>query len=241
MKNDIPGLRQLWKLAFGDTDAFLDSFFGTAYSPKRCHLLKVDGRVAAALYWFRCSCNEQKIAYIYAVATHPDFRGQGLCRRLMEETHHILAEQGYDATLLVPQDDGLRKMYAAMGYRDATAVSEFTCEAGQPIALTEVDADTYAALRQQFLPEGSVVQEGENLRFLSTYARFYRGESCLLAVSGRQIPELLGSRKNAPGILAALGLEKGSFRTPGQDIPYAMFLPLTKTARMPKYFGFAFD
>ena len=241
MKNDVPGLRQLWKLAFGDTDAFLDSFFSTAYSPDRCHLLKVDGRVAAALYWFRCSCDEQRIAYVYAVATHPDFRGQGLCRKLMQETHALLTRQGYDAVMLVPQDAGLRKMYAAMGYRDATAVTEFTCQAGEPIPLTELDADAYVTLRRQFLPAGAVVQEGENLRFLNTYARFYRGDDCLLAVSGSQILELLGSRENAPGILAALGLAEGSFRTPGQDIPYAMFLPLGEYAPMPSYFGFAFD
>ena len=241
MKNDIPGLRQLWKLAFGDTDEFLDSFFSAAYSPERCHLLKVDNRVAAALYWFPCSCSDQKIAYIYAVATHPDFRGQGLCRRLMQETHTILTQQGYDAVLLVPQDAGLRKMYTAMGYRNATSVSEFTCEAGQPIALTEVDAGTYAALRLSILPPGSVVQEGENLRFLSTYARFYQGEDCLLAVSGSQIPELLGSREKAPGIVAALGLKSGNFRTPGADVPYAMFLALTDKATAPSYFGFAFD
>ena len=241
MKNDIPGLRQLWKLAFGDTDAFLDSFFGTAYSPDRCRLLKIQGTVAAALYWFDCSVENQKTAYVYAVATHPDFRGQGLCRKLMQETHSLLKAQGYDSVVLVPQDTGLRKMYAAMGYRDATSVSEFTCEPGDPIPLSEVDADTYAALRRTFLPAGSVVQEGENLRFLTTYARFYRGEDCLLAVSGSQILELLGSRENAPGIVAALGLEAGSFRTPGKDTPYAMFLPLAETAHMPTYFGFAFD
>ena len=28
----ISGLRQLWKLAFGATAAFLDGFFGTAFS-----------------------------------------------------------------------------------------------------------------------------------------------------------------------------------------------------------------
>ena len=241
MKSDIPGLRQLWKLAFGDTDAFLDSFFGTAYSPDRCRLLKIQGTVAAALYWFDCSVENQKTAYVYAVATHPDFRGQGLCRKLMQETHSLLKIQGYDSVVLVPQDTGLRKMYAAMGYRDATSVSEFTCEPGDPIPLAEVDADTYAALRRTFLPAGSVVQEGENLRFLTTYARFYRGEDCLLAVSGSQILELLGSREIAPGIVAALGLETGSFRTPGRDTPYAMFLPLAETAHMPTYFVFAFD
>ena len=32
--NEIPGLRQLWQEAFGDADAFLDSFFQTAFSPR---------------------------------------------------------------------------------------------------------------------------------------------------------------------------------------------------------------
>ena len=35
-ENLIPGLRELWKKAFGDTDEFLDLFFSTAYSPDRC-------------------------------------------------------------------------------------------------------------------------------------------------------------------------------------------------------------
>ena len=239
--NDIIGLRQLWKLAFGDTEEFLDKFFSTAFAPERCHVLKQEGQIVAALYRFDCSMGEQKLAYLYAVATHPDFRGQGLCRRLMGQTHGMLKEQGYDGVLLVPQDGGLRKMYAAMGYQDATSVAEFSCEAGEALPMAAVDADAYATLRRKFLPEKGVVQEGENLRFLDTYACFYQGSDFLAAVSGKQIVELLGNRRRAAGIFAALGLEGGDVRTAGEEVPYAMFLPLTEWAQMPAYFGLAFD
>lgn len=239
--SEISGLRQLWKLAFGDTEEFLDGFFGTAFSDDRCRFLKLDDRVAAALYWFDCQYDGRKLAYVYAVATHPDFRGRGMCRQLMGQTHELLKGQDYDGVVLVPQDTGLRKMYAAMGYQNATSVAEFSCEAGEPIPLTERDTAEYALLRRKYLPEGGVVQEGENLRFLSTYAKFYAGEDFLAAVSGAQIAELLGNRDAATGILGALGIASGSVRMPGEEKPFAMFLPLKENVPAPSYFGFAFD
>ena len=245
MKNDIPGLRQLWKLAFGDTDEFLDSFFSTAYSPERCHLLKVDNRVAAALYWFPCSCSDQKIAYIYAVATHPDHRGKGLCSQLMGTAHEVLRQQGYAAAMLQPADPGLRRMYRKMGYRTATCISEFTCSASEPIPLRKISPEEYGILRRRLLPEGGLIQEGTSLTYLHSYATLYAGADFLLAgavIDGAFVGmELLGSRDAAPGILGALGVETGSFRCPGSDIPFGMFLPLTEDAKEPAYLGLVFD
>ena len=102
------GLKDLWKLAFGDSDEVIEAFFRTAFAPERCRYLEIGGQTATALYWFDTQWTGQKFAYLYAVATHPDFRGQGLCRRLMEETHAILTEQGYDGALLMPAEAGLR-------------------------------------------------------------------------------------------------------------------------------------
>ena len=239
-------LRQLWKLAFGDTEAFLDGFFSTAYSPDRCRYLTVDGTVAAALYWFDCQCFDEKYAYLYAVATHPDFRGRGLCRKLMARTHKQLKEQGYAGCLLVPQEEGLRTFYGKMGYHNMGNVAEFTAVPGEkPAPLGEIVAEEYAALRRRYLPRGSVVQEGENLRFLARQARFYAGEDFLLAGNIEDgflwAMELLGSAEAAPGILKALGCVRGRFRTPGEALPFAMFLPLQENAPAPQYFGHAFD
>lgn len=238
-------LRKLWQLAFGDSDDFLDLFFRTAYSPRRCRCVTAEGQVAAALYWFDTECGGLKFAYIYAVATHPDFRNRGLCRELMEKTHALLAEQGYDGALLMPAEAGLRQMYGKMGYRDCCNVSEVSCSAGKEIPVRGISKDEYARLRRAFLPQGGVIQEGTNLDYLATYARFYTGEDFLLAAVSAgeflQGIEILGNINAAPGILAALGHSHGHFRTPGKAIPFAMFRPLTEDATPPKYFGLAFD
>jgi len=243
----LPMLRRLWKTAFGDTEDYLSAFFETAFSPLRSRVAMEGGETAGMLYWFDVSCREQKMAYIYAVATHPGHRGKGVCRNLMADTHALLKEQGYAAALLVPQSGDLRNMYAAFGYRGCTTVSELFCAAGRdPVPLHIIDREEFARLRREYLPEGGVVQEGENLRFLNTQVRFYRGTDFLLAAQEQEEgtlfgAELLGSAEAAPGILKALGRSQGTFRTPGSKLPFAMFLPLSESAREPAYFGFPFD
>jgi len=241
---DIHQLRQLWKEAFGDTDAFLDSFFGTAFALERCRCIVENGQVAAALYWFSCECDGQPSAYIYAVATGKQFRGQGLCRKLMADTHTHLKNMGYAGALLVPGDLGLREMYRAMGYEDMTGIRQFSCRADAPIPMESIDAQQYATLRRERLPQNAVLQEGENLRFLQTMAQFYKGEGFLLcAVKENErltALELLGNAAAAPGIVATLGCTEGTFTVPGEE-PFAMGIPFAPDFQKPSYFAFAFD
>lgn len=245
MRIDEQSLRRLWQEAFGDDDPFLDAFFSTAYSPRRCRTLHVSGQLAAALYWFDCSFQGQKIAYLYAVATVKAFRGRGLCRRLMEDTHRHLADLGYAGTLLVPGEASLFQMYTGLGYETVSGISEFSCTAAPgKLTLEQTSRDEYARLRRQLLPAGGVLQEGENLAFLETQYSFFKGAGCLLAASRRDenlfCAELLGDCSAAPGILAALGCQDGTFRTPGNTRPFAMYHAFTD-APAPSYFGLAFD
>ena len=236
--------RRLWKQAFGDTDAFLDTFEQTAYAEERSHTLTVDGQLAAALYWFDCMVEGQKAAYIYAVATEATYRGRGLCRRLMEETHTRLREQGYDSALLVPGEPPLVAMYEKMGYRVATTAAKRTVTAGQPLPLQPIDLNAYAAVRRRLLPKGGVVQEGENLRFLSAYHTLSAGEDALCAVRREGdtlvIAELLGNAEPAD-VVAALACPCGNLRSADGITPYAMWLPLKETALCPTYFGLSFE
>ena len=235
----IPQLRQLWQEAFGDSDAFLDQFFHTAFSKDRCLCALDDQQVVAAAYWFSC----EEYAYIYAVATVKAYQGRGICHRLMEQIHKILASRGYSGAVLVPGDASLRQFYAGMGYADFGGMDTFTCEAGTPIPLRNIDAAEFGQLRRQYLPEGGVIQEGENLAFLSCNAKFYAGKDFLLTAietDGELLsPELLGNTSAAPGILAALQIPCGTFHCPG-SAPFAMWLAFDKKIA-PTYFGFAFD
>ena len=243
--SQIPGLRRLWQTAFGDTDAFLDDFFSTAYAPERSRCITVDGEVAAALYWLDCTLEGARLAYIYAVATDPGQRGKGLCRALMADTARVLEQAGYQGIVLVPQKPSLIQMYAGMGYVPCSGVAEFHVMAGEPISLRKVTSAEFATLRRDLLPVGGVVQEGENLALLETQTTLYAGDNWLAVtaeVDGMLwCPELLGDPKSAPGITAALGYREGSFRMPGAERPFAMFRPLGVDCPHPVYFGLAFD
>lgn len=238
-------LRMLWQEAFGDTEDYLDGFFYHVFSSDRCRCVTVGDQVTAALYWLDCRANQRPMAYLYAIATAKSHRGKGLCRALMADTHSLLQDLGYAGCLLVPGHHGLFRMYRDMGYAVCSGIREFTCTAGsEPLPLRQIGAEEYAQLRRQKLPDGGVIQEGENLTLLTQNAKLYAGEDILLCAAiedSRLIcPEILGNADAAPAVLAALSAASGTFRTPGNDRDFAMYHPLTD-APAPAYFGLAFD
>lgn len=246
----ISQLWSLWREAFGDSGAFLEAFFETAYSPDRCLCATEEGTVAAAVYWFHCTCRGQKVAYVYALATAMEYRGRGIAHRLMDTLHHTLQQQGYEGIVLVPGTPELRRFYEEMGYCTCCRITEFVCAgAADEVKLRRVTPQEYARQRRDLLAllaPDAVIQEDENLAFLATQAELYIGQNFLLAASGSSDTligiELLGDAQMAPGIVQTLGYAKGSFRTLGNGKDFAMYRPLGDSQfPAPSYFGLAFD
>lgn len=237
----IPQLRGLWQEAFGDGDRFLDAFFDTAFDPQRCLVAQ---NAAAACYWLSCTCRGKKIAYLYAVATAKESRGQGLCRGLMEKAKQVIASQGYAGILLVPGSDALRGMYRKMGFSQATSIREFSGPSGEPAPIKQLTSQAYALQRISYLPEGSAIEGEEMLTFFATQAKFYRcGDAICAAIregNSLFIPELLGDETQAAAIAASLGYGYFTARTPGCGSPWAMYCPLT-AAEAPTHFSLALD
>lgn len=244
LQRDIPRLRRLWKEAFQDDDVYLDAFFEAAFDPCRCRVLTHGQALLGAAYWLNCSLENQRLAYVYAVAIARDHRGQGLGSALMDGLHRALAQQGYDGVLLVPGSESLRQYYRRFGYRTVSYHREFLAAAERSIPVTEIDACRYFLLRRQLLPEKGVIQENENMRLLARFARFYEADGAIAAVSPEDGScfELLGDPHRAGGIAAALGLSACRVRTPGSQRPYAMGRSLTDLPLADKlYLGFGFD
>ena len=235
-------LRSLWKVVFGDTDAFLDNFFSIAYSPERCSYYEQDGEAICALYWFDCTYDGGKLAYIYAVATHPDHRSKGLASRLMEETHSRLKSQGYAGAVLKPAK-GLFPFYQRLGYETCGYVSRFTAEAaGEEAAPEPLSPEAYSDARQALLFQNMVAPSSEMMALLGTYARFYAFSGSILAIAPEEpvVFEYLGDPNLAPVFLASLGIQSAQFQTFGCDIPYAMWRPLNST-KAPGYLGISLE
>ncbi len=238
---DYPALKALWKEAFSDTDPFIALFWESGFSPQRCRCILDGGAVVSALYWFDAEKDGEKVAYLYAVATKESRRKEGLCRRLLADTHTHLASLGYTTAVLVPGAAALFDYYEALGYRRFGGVGRASVCAGEAsIPLQEISAQTYLALTKKLHPPGSVLLQLPALQFFAKWGSFYRGESCLLAAAKDEntlyVQAFWGDLQAAPAALKTLGCAQGHFLFLGGTEPYGMYYPLVPEDTPPAAF-----
>ncbi len=240
---DISILKNLWFEAFGDTSEFIDMFFRTSFNKKRATVLKINDKIASALYWFDCTFGNEKVAYIYAVATFKEFQKQGLCSKMMEETHRYLKESGYLGACLVPSSAKLFDFYAKLGYKKCIYHNENNVlpQKGN-IIFKKISAEEYINLRKQYIPNNCILQK--DIEFLKLQTEFFVGEDFLFSARKEKdtliVLEFWGNKNKRPDIVYAQKAKKGVFRGLGDDMPFAMYLPF-KESEMPVYLDFAYD
>lgn len=241
---DREGLIALWEEAFGDPREFVESFLDSGYAHDRCRVAEADGVLQGMLFWFRCTRGTEDFAYLYAVATASAARGKGICTALMEDTHRLLAGQGYAGAVLCPGEPSLFRFYEKRGYAPLGTVYEDRFPAGEGVNVELVNPDTYARKRSALLPAGGVRQEEENLAYLARFARFFVGETFTAAVSrdGSRVLEFLGDPDCIPGLVNMLGQTSAPVRCPGQGRTLTM-VKMFRGEPLPRpfYFGLPFD
>lgn len=243
---DLNGLSALWQQVFGDTEEYISTFFRLSRVKERCFCVTDGDTPVGALYWLDMWCRGEKLAYLYAIATATEHRGQGICKKLMAHTLNAFASLGYAGALLVPENASLRQMYRKMGFEDGASMHEFTAEADiGPITLEKLSGSAYLALRERIAGADAVFPGEEALALLSEYAGFYRGEDVLFIAARNGdtlcVTELLGNPDTAPAILNTLGCNRGIFRCPGGQESFAMYRGLHDRFRQPGWFSTAFD
>lgn len=120
---DIPVQRELWKLAFGDSDDYIDNFYDSYYRPERVVVLEEDGAVKSMTAWFDTTFvvpgqGEYRAAYLYAVATHPGCRGRGLAAKLLAGADEYFRSLRIPAVTTVPAERSLHDFFGANGFRE---------------------------------------------------------------------------------------------------------------------------
>jgi predicted N-acetyltransferase YhbS len=116
-------VKQLWKLCFDDTDAFVDMYFDLRYREERTLVIREGERVVSALqvtpYRLTAGDRQFSAAYISGACTHPDFRGRGLMGQLLEQTHRSMLQHGAAWSFLIPGEPWLFRYYERFGYEPA--------------------------------------------------------------------------------------------------------------------------
>ena len=163
-------------------------------------MVEESGTIVAAAY----AIGLDNIRYIYAVATHPEYRGKGYGEAV------TMAAAAGEPACLYPASESLRGWYACrMG-----AESFSMAVRRHAVPLCEITAEEYHRARETFL-EGipHAVYTPAFLRFFARFGRFYRtADGVCAADSDGNIKEALPGMETAPfhmGLNAAPALYWG--------------------------------
>lgn len=144
---------RLWQLCFGDTDAFLSSYFSEVYRDDSTLIGYTEGVATTHLQYLPVELSSGgerlPVSYVVAVCTHPDYAGRGLMKEMLKEALRLARERGDVASLLLPAEDWLFDYYAkAVGYAPIpVAVTTTSLEA----VLSESDPECEGATLVEYL------------------------------------------------------------------------------------------
>lgn len=206
-QEDVPALRELWSLSFGDSGAYLDNFFLGYYAPDRVLVLEEDGVIRAMTAWFDTPLvlpegERWPAAYLYAVCTHPDSRGKGFAGSLLRYCDFFLREERcFQAVTTVPARPDLHIFFGQNGFRECFVHREFSWSpTGSAVqgALEPLEPQAYLERRRALL-------QGTGYTDLDGAGMAYQAGACALSGGG-----LFGlDTPNGPGCLCAEGGENG--------------------------------
>jgi ribosomal protein S18 acetylase RimI-like enzyme len=68
----------------------------------------------------------KRVAYIYAVATKPEYRGRGIASKLLNEALQLIKRSGrFDLAALIPSSTESKRLYIRAGFVDTQTPMEF--------------------------------------------------------------------------------------------------------------------
>ena len=118
-------MRQMWHEIFGDEIHEIDAFL-IKHSDAIPLIHKENNRVVSMLYVVPLEMWGKRVAYIYAVATDPEYRGRGIASKLLAEALQIAEKSGkYDLAALIPSSTESKRLYERLGFEDLQRPMEF--------------------------------------------------------------------------------------------------------------------
>ena len=217
---DLEDLTALWSLSFGDSPDLAAALLTDCGLLEHAALAAVDGRVRSAMFAFDgLRLGGLPASYLYALCTHPDFRGRGLGRRVLDLAAETAFRRGAELVCLRPADSGLARWYGITGFRVLySAENRPLALSGDGDDLVDITYKDYLAFRREravFVP--AQVLRAQEL-FLSRFGgAFFRSAGGVYLCGERDgdmllIREALGPGERLPAAAAAAARRLGAER-----------------------------
>ncbi|MBO7250381.1 MAG: GNAT family N-acetyltransferase [Clostridia bacterium] len=139
-----PDKKALWSLCFGDSEEVAEDFFAI---PDVLTLTEhKNGRLVGMASLIPVMSDSSLLGYYaYGVCVHPDHRGGGIFRRLMERCEAQAIADGKDLLCLIPATEALVDTYTRMGYSSKIELFDKASERSHAIRSTSRGFSEFAA------------------------------------------------------------------------------------------------
>lgn len=170
---DIHEIESIWQTCFGDSKAYIEAFMKKVGKPERCLVYELNEDIVSMMFVLPAQIvangELRSINYIYACATLPEYRKQGIMNQLFECAKSEAAESSVFALVLIPSDEYLFEYYHKIGFQRLFKKPSFrvqNADLSQAIPFTEESIEKLISLRQNSSKEEmSVIWSSEYLTF----------------------------------------------------------------------------
>jgi len=154
--SDAPALKALWRTAFADSEAYIDSSFPAIGGAEAAIAAFCGETLVSMLFLLKGTLwtgEEVPARYVYCAATAPEYRGRGAFRELEAHAVHLAASEGDKALVLVPSEPGLFAFYQRLGYRTRFYLAKSRLPSGfvGGASLSPCGPETFFSLRGRLL------------------------------------------------------------------------------------------
>lgn len=110
----------IWQRCFGDEREYIEMFLREKQDEVTPVVCEKDGSLVSMLFLFPCSFRlsgeDFPAFYLYAAATLPEFRGEGIMGEMIEFSKAYAEEKGKEFIILSPAEESLYSYYNRFGF-----------------------------------------------------------------------------------------------------------------------------
>lgn len=186
-KTDVPQLKHIWKVCFGDSDDYINMFFQHLYTPGQTVVACSGETAIGVVYLLKASLLHRDFLYGYAIGVLPEFRGNSVCQKMLE----FIREEAKQKNILFglhPANDKLFSFYKRIGLEEMYCLKTIDASHFNGCAsfnMSDISAHDYFHLREQaFAP--LVSWDEKMLAYMITEARSTGGFAKKILIDGRE-------------------------------------------------------
>ena len=239
----------LYKIAFPTDPADFAADFINRFFENSCLYTLKDKKIVSMLFLLNANITfggkTYGAYYLYAAATHPDYRNSGLMATLIEKAKEKCDLEG-KILVTKPAETSLYSYYKRFGFETLFFAEEKEISLNKTATpLLKITKEEYIEKRKALLKDTPHLTL-ENLPYALSFFTLFGGEDTIAAVDLTETPprvkEFISKAENGTDkLLSATETESAVFTLSG-NTPFAMLIP-PKNLKMPKniHFGLALD